>query len=154
MTSAQNEKPNREPFVLDLVVDSINHYKQNIKKTPYFVKGNTLQIYPTEKVNIQVEIKNDSILSMKTIKEVEFPEKTMTISFKQNITDKKKKAMMLEVKNPFNKILTYRAHMAIVGVKRWIPTSTVPIRPKLTTFELWNDVIITLVLDNWKLSNE
>ncbi len=39
---AQNDKPNREPFVLKLAVDSVNYYQQEIQKSPYFVKDNIL----------------------------------------------------------------------------------------------------------------
>ena len=151
---AQNEKSHREPFLLKLAVDSVNYYKQDIKKSPYFVKDHILQIYPSEKINIQVEIENDSILSMKTVKEIEFPEKTIIINFEQKIKERKSEMMMLTVKNPFNKILTYKAHMAIIGEKKWIPTSIVPIQPKLSNFEIWNDVIITLIMDNWKLTTK
>ncbi|MEM0518681.1 MULTISPECIES: hypothetical protein [Aequorivita] len=146
----QNEKPNREPFVLKLAVDSVNYYQQEIQKSPYFVKDNILQIFPSEKINIEVEIENDSIISMKTVEKVEFPEKTITIDFKQEVKDRKSEMMMLTVKNPFDKTMTYDARMFIVGREELLKTSIIPIRPKLTNFEMWNDVIITLILDNWE----
>ena len=147
---SQNEKPNREPFTLKLEIDSINYYQQEIQKSPYFVKDNILQIFPSEKINIEVEVENDSIVSMKTVEKIEFPEKTITIDFKQEVKDRKSEMMMLTVKNPFDKIMTYDARMFIVGRDELLTTSIIPIRPKLTNFEMWNDVIITLVLDNWK----
>ena len=42
----------------------------------------------------------------------------------------------------------------VVGGNKWIPTSVIPIGPKLSNFEMWNDIIISLALDNWKLTNE
>ncbi|WP_124981478.1 hypothetical protein [Nonlabens xiamenensis] len=154
ITFAQNEKPNREPFVLRLAVDSENYYQQEIPNSPYFVKDYILQIFPSEKINIEVEIDNDSIVSMKTVEKLEFPEKTITIDFKQEVKDGKSEMMMLTVKNPFNKIMTYDARMFIVGRDELLKTSIIPIRPKLTNFEMWNDVIITLILDNWKWTSE
>ena len=151
---AQNEKPNREPFVLKLAVDSLNYYQQEIQKSPYFIKDNILQIFPSEKINIEVEIENDSIKSMKTVEKVEFPEKTITIDFEQKVKDRKSEMMMLIVKNPFDKIMTYDAQMFIVGRDELLSTSIIPIRPNLTNFEMWSDVIITLVLDNWKWTSE
>lgn len=153
-TFAQNEKPNREPFTLKLPIDSINFYQQEIPKSPYFVKDNILQIFPSEKINIEVELKNDSIVSMKTVEKIEFPEKTITIDFQQKVKDRKSDMMMLTVKNPFDKIMTYDAHMFIVGRNDFLETSILPIRPKLTNFEMWNDIIITLVLENWKWTTE
>ena len=154
ITFAQNEKPNREPFVLKLAVDSIHFYQQEIQKSPYFVKDNILQIFPSEKINIEVEIENDSIVSMKTVEKIEFPDKTITIDFKQEVKDRKSEMMMLTVKNPFDKIMTYNARMFIVGRDDLLTTSIIPIRPNLTNFEVWNDVIITLILDNWKWTAE
>ena len=67
--SAQNLKPQREAFVLKLAVDGVNFYEEEIKSSPYFVHEHILQIYPSEKLYIEVELKNDSIFSMKTVKE-------------------------------------------------------------------------------------
>ncbi len=152
--NAQNDKPNRKPFNLELAVDSINYYQQKIEETPYFVKENILQIYPSEKLNIEVEIENDSIIAMKTVSKIEFPEKTIIIDFKQEVKDRKSEMMMLTIKNPFDKTLAFNAHMFIVGRNEWIPTSIIPIKAKLTNFEMWNDIIISLALDNWKLTTE
>lgn len=147
---AQNEKPNRLAFTLTLAVDSVNYYQQEIKASPYFVKDNILQIFPSEHINIEVEIVNDSIVSMKTVDKIEFLEKTITIDFEQTVKDRKSERMMLTVKNPFDKIMTYEAHMFIVGRDDFLSTSIIPIRPNLTNFEMWSDVIVTLILDNWK----
>ncbi len=151
---SQNEKPNRDAFVLKLALDSTSYYQQEIQKTPYFVKDNILQIYPSEKINIEVEIENDSILSMKTVDKIEHPEKTVTIEFEQKVQGRNSEMMLLTVKNPFDKIMTYDAYMFVVGQDKLLKTSILPIKPKLTNFEMWNDVIITLALDNWKWTSE
>ena len=57
--NAQNEKFEREAFKLKVAIDSVNFYQQDILKSPYFVKEKILQIYPSEKVFIETEIKSD-----------------------------------------------------------------------------------------------
>jgi hypothetical protein len=148
---AQNDKPNRESFVLNLAVDSVQYYEQQIESSPYFIEEGILQIYPTEELFVEAEMKNDSIISMKTVKEIEFPEKTITIKFNQQIKGQKTEMMLLSVTNPFDKQLIYDAHMFIIGNDRWLETSIIPILPKLVGYEMWNDIIVSLVLDNWRI---
>lgn len=147
---SQNDVTERESFILKLAVDSEQFYETNVPKSKYFVKENILQIYPTEKINVEVEIKSDTIFSMKVVKEIVEPKSTIQIEFFQNVKDKKPEGMMLKVKNPFDKKLNYNAMMYIVGNKKWIKTSIIPIQPNLMNYEMWNDVIITLVLEKWR----
>lgn len=147
---SQNEIKERQPFVLKLAVNNDQFYHMNVEKSNYFVKENILQIYPSEKLNIEVQITNNSISSMKVVKKIVNPKTTIQIEFKQIIRDKKSEGMMLIVKNPFNRKLTYNANMYIVGHSKWIPTSIIPIRPNIVGYETWSDVIITLALDKWR----
>lgn len=147
----QNEKNEREPFELKLAVDTLNFYEQTIEKTQYFVKENVLQIYPGEKLYIEVETKKSTIVSMKSVKENLNPKKTIEIEFTQKTKARTHQQMMLKVKNPFKQKLKYEAMMFIVGQDQWLKTSIIPVEPKLLGYESWNDVIITLVLNNWQL---
>jgi hypothetical protein len=147
---SQNDIKERQPFVLKLAVDNDQFYRMNVEKSNYFVKENILQIYPTEKLNIEVQFVNDYISSMKVVKKIINPKTTIQIEFRQNIKDKKSEGMMLIVKNPFNKKLIYNAQMFIVGQNKWIPTSIMPIFPNIVGYETWSDVIITLALDKWR----
>ena len=148
---AQNEQPNREEFTLKLPVDGEQFYEQEIENSPYFVKDYILQIYPGEKLFIEVELNKKEITSMKVVNENLNPKKTIEIEFIQNTKDRKNESMMLKVVNPFKKDLEYSAMMFIVGHDKWINTNVLPVRAKLTGYETWPDVIITLALDGWKL---
>jgi hypothetical protein len=147
---SQNEIKEREPFVLKLAVDNEQFYQIDIPKSKYFVKENIIQIYPTEKLNIEVEIKNDTIYLMKVVEKIVEPKRTIQIEFLQNVKDKKPEGMMLKVTNPFDRKLNYNAMMYIVGHNKWLSTSIIPILPNLVNYETWNDVIITLVLEKWR----
>ena len=152
LTFAQNEIINREALTLELMVDSVNYYSQDIMESPYFVKENILQIYPGEELFIEVEISKKQISSMRVVKENLHPKKTIQISFEQLTEERTNKGMLLKVSNPFSQELSYEALMFIVGKDNWIKTSIVPVAPNLAGYEMWNDVIISLVLTDWTLN--
>ncbi|MBR9915280.1 MAG: hypothetical protein GYB32_10725 [Algicola sp.] len=149
--NAQNEKPEREAFKLKIAIDTVNFYQQDVGKSPYFVQDKILQIYPSEKIFIETEVKSDSIYSMSVVKENLNPERTIIVEFNQNVKGRIHVGMMLTVKNPFDKSLKYEALMFINGGTEWIPTSIIPIRPNLVSYELWKDVILSLVLVEWQM---
>ena len=149
---AQNDKKEREPFKLELGVDKEQYYSMDVQKSPYFVKENILQIYPGEKLLVETELnQKDEFISMKVVKENLNPDKTIEIEFEQKLLEDGKKQMFLTVKNPFEKEMKYEALMFIVGHDKWVETSIIPILPKLVNYEMWSDVIISLVLEGWKL---
>jgi hypothetical protein len=147
---AQNDNEFRDAFTLKLAVDSTTFYQQDVARSKYIVKDDILQIYPGEHIFIEAEVKGDKIESMKVVKENKNPSKTIEIEFSQDVSGRQNKGMMLQVSNPFDKILHYDAIMNVVGKNGWFETSIIPIKPKLTNFETWPQVIITLVLNHWR----
>ncbi|MFD2823422.1 hypothetical protein ACFS5M_07050 [Lacinutrix iliipiscaria] len=147
---SQNDKPFRNAFELNIVADLENNYTMKVDSTPYFVKEKILQIYPSERILVEVEIKKDTIYSMKVVKENLNPERTIEIEFSQNAEDRNNITMILNVKNPFDRILYHNAGMYTPKHDYWKATSIIPIKPKLQNFETWPHSIITLVLDNWR----
>ncbi|SHK44808.1 hypothetical protein [Chryseobacterium polytrichastri] len=150
---AQNDNEYREAFTLKLPVDSVQFFQQEVAKSKYLVKENTLQIYPGEHLFIETEVENNVIKLMNVVKENKNPSKTIEIKFSQEVSNRESKGMTLLVINPFNKKLNYDALMYIVGRNEWIKTSIIPIRPKLQAYELWKDTIISLVLHNWRFED-
>ncbi len=151
LSHAQNFKPTREAFTLKLAVDGEKFYEEDLKSSAYFPRPGLLQIYPTEKLNIEVEIKADTIFSMQVVKENLNPEKTIEIVFSQTVENNKHELMMLKVNNPFDKELSYKARMFVVRQEKWARTSIVPIPAKLSGYETWPDVIISLALYDFML---
>ncbi|MFK8058079.1 MAG: hypothetical protein AB8F78_18270 [Saprospiraceae bacterium] len=150
-TYAQNKNPNRDNFTLVLPVDGKSSYEQDVVSGPYFPKEKVLQIYPGETLLIEVETKRKKIISMKVVTENLSPKKTIEIEFTQTVKDRKNEFMMLKVLNPFKKDLEYKAMMFIVGRDNWMSTSIIPIKREATGFEMWNDVLVSLVLTDWEL---
>jgi len=150
ISKSQNEKKDREAFTLKIAVDQEHYYSMDVTKSAYFVKEKILQIYPGEKLFVETEIKGDTIYSMKIVQKITKPKKTIEIEFTQNAEDKSNIIMMLNVKNPFDKILNYNAMMFTPNSQKWKSTSIIPIQPKLENFESWPHAIITLVLDKFR----
>lgn len=142
---AQNEKLNRDALTIKLT------YEQMIDKSPYFIKPNTLQIFPSEELLMEVEIEGESIRSMKIVKENFNPNKTIIISFSQKNDNTNGKLMMLDVKNPFNKILSFEANIFTLGNNDWTKTSILPIQAQSSGIEIWHDAIVSIVMENWKI---
>jgi hypothetical protein len=143
----------RSELKVDLVFDAENNYSATIPESSYFVKEKVLQIYPGEELNIEAEIQNDNIVSMKVVKVIEHPERTINVRFFQDAKDRTKAQMILVVKNPFNKKLLYDATMYLPVHKEWSKTSIIPINPNLVGYETWPEVIATMALENWKFVN-
>lgn len=150
---AQNNKVNREEFILKLSINEEEFYEQKVESTKYFVNDKVLQIYPSEKLYIELETYKNEITSMKVVKENLNPEKTIKIELIQNVKDKKNEMMMLKIENPFNKDLEYKAMMFIVGHNNWIKTNVLPVKANFISYETWQDIIITLVLTEWKFND-
>jgi hypothetical protein len=148
---SQNDKPEREAFRLKVAIDVENYFETEIDRSSYFVKEKILQIYPGEDLNIEAVIKGDTIYSMKVVKEVLHPEKTIHLEFSLSTRENIKDQMILSVTNPFTKKLNYDAAMYIYGHNEWIDTSIIGIQPGLISYEMWNDKILTLALHNWRL---
>lgn len=152
--SQTNEKPNRQAFTLKLAVNDTNYYQDEIKESSYILPENTLQMYPGETLFVEVEAKNNEILSMKTVKEKINPNKTLTISFIQKFEGKTHEMMMLNIENPLNKKIMYKAWIYLMIYKKWDQTSVIPIKPKLSGFEIWPDIISSIALTGWELSDD
>lgn len=142
-------KPERDAFVLKVARNSKQSFIQQIDKTPYFVENNTLQIYPLEKVNIEVELRNDTIYSMTSVAENLNPEKTIEIEFCQTVENHEAKPTLLYVRNPFPRKLKYNIIAYFVEESQWININKFA-KPKWTSFDSWNKVISSLVLKDWE----
>lgn len=147
---AQTDPAYRGAYTLKLPVDSEGFYEQGIAASPYFVKDKVLQLYPGEKVFVETETNGNEIVSMKVVKDNLNPGKTLVIEFTQKVTDRKSDMMLLKVFNPFKEALDYKALMFTVGHDKWKKTKVLPVPAKMAGYESWNEVIITLVLKDWK----
>jgi hypothetical protein len=145
-----NDLLERNAFKLNIAVDDTNFYSDDIKAAAYILPENTIQLYPGESIFVEIELSDNEIKSMKTVKANLHPEKTLGISFSQQTNGKIHKGMMLKIENPFNKKIEYKANMFLMKYNKWAPTSIQPIQPKLSSYETWSDLIVTIALAGWE----
>jgi hypothetical protein len=61
---------------------------------------------------------------------------------------------MLKIQNGYSKTLVLSASMCITSRNKCVPTSILPVRPRLIGFELWNDPIDMLRLSGFRFEAE
>ena len=142
----------RTPYKLIVAVDKHNQYEQEIPDSYYMLPNNTLQIYPGEKVFIEVGQQNGVITSMTAVKENMHPEKTVIVEFSQTATKGKHEMMMLNITNPFAQTLAYKAKMFLLKSNKWARTDVLAVMANGSGFETWPDIILSLALDNWQFA--
>lgn len=145
-----NDKPNRESYTLKLFVNDSSVYENPVKASPYILQNNTLQLYPEEKVFIEVELQNDEVLKMKTVKKNENPSKTIEINFTQITEGKRHKSMIMKAVNHFREDLQYKALIFLMEHNKWVETNILPVNAGNSSFETWSDIIVTITLSDWK----
>ena len=143
-------KLERNSFKLSLIVDENSTYDIDVPTSSYFKVPNLLQIYPSEKILIEIEQVNGVIKGLKVVKNNTHPDKTIQIFFSQQEKNHKHENMLLQIKNPFKMDLSYSAKIYLLNQKKWVETSVLPIKANLMSFETWPDIIVTMTLSDWK----
>lgn len=147
--NAQNEKLQREAFTLNLTEENGNSFRKEIPMSSYLIGKGILEIYPTEKINLEIEVRNDNIYSKKIVNKITKPKQTITVYFYQNVT---KMETRLNVYNPFKRyILKYDAEIFLLKREKWVVGEVLQVEPKKEVSEVWVNTMSAAKLWNWKL---
>ena len=146
-----NERRVRDSFTLIMPVGKETFYESRIPSTPFIVGPQILQLFPGDTVLIEILQVDGKITDIKSVKENKNPDKTLEITFSQNLDGNVHAGMMLKVKNPFKKDLSYEAMIRNMDTGKWEQTSIIPVKAGLWGYEMWQDVIISIALTEWKL---
>jgi hypothetical protein len=146
-----NERTTRDSFTLVMPVGKETFYESRIPSTPFIVGPQILQLFPGDTVFIEILQVDGKITDIKSVKENKNPDKTLEITFSQNLEGKVHSGMMLKVKNPFKKDLSYEAMVRYMQSGKWEETSILPVKAGLWGYEMWPDVIVSIALNEWKL---
>ena len=143
---------NREAYKMKLTIDKKTGIETDIKVSPWFTKENALQIFPGEEIYLEAELDNGKIKSVKVVKENLHPENTIAISFSQVVENQAHSMMMLRVTNPFKQNLAYKAKIRLDKPKdKWVASSVLPIKPGITSYETWPEILTGIELTDWSL---
>ncbi len=150
-----NFKEKRDIIALTLSIDSIHYYQDTIKPGPYLVgpEPGILQMYPGEHIFLELTIDNGIVKNTRVVRENKRPKSTVEISFKQVTEGKKHQQMMLCIFNPFDMNLSYEANIFTLEGNKWEKTSVLPILSEISSYETWPYVIVSIALNNWKLTS-
>jgi hypothetical protein len=149
----ENDLPQRQPYKLKLPVDKNFVYEMDVPESPYVVNRNIVQIYPGETIYLEAETSSDTLV-LTSVKEIKYPEKTIVISCTQTVNKGKHERIILKVTNPFDKPLLYSATMFLMKTNKWVQTDVLPVEPKIASFEMWPDIVVTFGLSDWRLSKK
>lgn len=139
----------RPAYKLNVAVDKKTYYEDDIKSTPYILPDTSIQLYPGETIYVEVVEENGMIKKMTAVPVVKDPAKTIIISFSQDKKGKVHELMMLKIENPFRYQLIYKALIFPYPQKRWVKTVVLPVEPKLSAYETWPNIIISIALMGW-----
>lgn len=151
MVQAQDRESKRPAYRLEIAADEHHQYAADLPESPYLITTNTLQLFCNEKILIECEIQDNQIENMKVVEQNYHPDRTISVEFFQDATDRQNIQSTLLVKNPFDKELRYEALMLTPTSQEWRETSIIPISPHLQNYEMWPHAIIGLVLGEWTL---
>lgn len=140
----------RQAYKLVLQVDKETVYEENLAESRYVHPDNTVQLYPGEKIFIEIEEEKGVIKKVTAVKENLKPNKTVTLDFRQAQENGVHQSIMLSVKNPFEKKLVYEATIYLIKPKKWVSTDVYPVEPGLVGIELWPDLISSIGIGKWK----
>lgn len=150
ISQSANERTSRDSFTLKMPVSKETYYETHIQSSPFVVGPKILQLFPGESVFIEVEQKDGLITDIKSVRENTNKNKTLEISFRQNVENDKHADMVLKVKNPFKQDLSYEATIRLMKTEKWVSTSIIPVKAGLVGVEMWPDVIISIALSELK----
>jgi hypothetical protein len=146
----ENDLPVRTAYKMKMAMDTTNYFQMDVKADPYIFPDRSLQIYPGEKLFIEVKNKGKKIVEIKNVKENLNPEKTLIIEFVQETKGREHTMMMLTVTNPFKYTLNYKCLIYLLKFDKWTETSVIPVRPGLSSIETWPDLIATMALKEFR----
>jgi hypothetical protein len=144
----------RSPFTLELSVSENEYMELEIPQSPYVFNDNFIRLFSGEKIFVEADVVDDIIVKFTVVKEITDQSKTVIMEFSQIKDDnnsRKHKFMMLKIINPFDKKLEYKAAVYFARYNKWDDTSTIPVRAKLTSYESWPDILLSIVLYDFVL---
>lgn len=140
------ENNTRQSFEIKLAVDDSSFYNVEMKNSPIVIGDSLIQLYPNEKKFIEADIVNWQLKNLRVVDKIKHAQKTLIFEFKQMTDGRKHQQMFLVITNPFKRILYYNAQIYLPEYKKWINTEVSPIKAKNASYEMWSDLITTIVI--------
>jgi hypothetical protein len=141
-----NDLPTRSESELELLSDDYDTYYLDIPESEFVHANSSIQLIPGESLFVELELADWQIKRMTSVKENLNPQKTLIISFQQQTDGELHKRMIIEIYNPFERMLEYKANIFLLPDNKWYPANVLSVYPKSSSEENWTDVIETILL--------
>jgi hypothetical protein len=152
---SQTDQSNKRPaFDLKLFVNDNQFYNAPMVETNYIINDSIIQIFPGEKLFIEVAIVNNKLTNFRIVNDIKDKNKTIVIDFQQRTQGKVHEQMILTIDNPFDKQIYYKAKMNLLKNSKWVNTSVYPVMARLKSIEMWPDLITSLALVGFELKDK
>lgn len=119
-------------------------YDQTFKVFPGIVQGIGLTIVAGQTIYVEAEVSGHRLINFTAVDTIKKPEKTITAKLEQMDHG----GMMLQVTNPFQKSLKFNMGVMPLNSNGLHKTSSCPIIPGGSAYEMWPYPIFQLVLSN------
>ena len=146
-SDTENHLPYREDGIIQLHINEKRVYKKSIATSPYIIDNESIQIYPSETINIEATIKNGKIDNLKPVKNVKHPDKTIIVSFQQKLVNNKYN-MVMTIKNPFSQSLIFKSKVSNIKGEKWSKTKRTLVKPYQTIIKSWDKASLSMIFSN------
>jgi len=146
---AQAQEVFRDPFTLTLRAEKGMVYEERFEKAPYFA-ASTAFLFAGDAFGLKVTLADNEISAVSYEKDT--TKADVVFKFTQEKPEDPKPMMMLVVQNKLSRPLLLDAFMTVPGRKGIYKTSTVPVRPGLSSYESWPHPIVQLALTNFRFA--
>lgn len=136
----------RAPFTIELRMGKDSLFRQEMEGGPY-VHENVAFVFPKDAFGLKLTLQADSTYAIAY--QSDTSKSDAVLAFEQDTTPGGKYGMLLRTTNKTHRTLYFSAGMNLPGRNRMERTSVVPVRAKLSSYELWPHPIRQLALFEW-----
>ena len=114
------------------------------------VQPEGVSVYAGHEVLVEADVEDGRLVNLRRVEAVTDPSRTISSRLEQDENGN----MMLVTRNPFDKPLRIRMGMMPMGHDGLFRTSSCPVRPGMSTYEMWSHPIFQIYLGDMRLLEE
>jgi hypothetical protein len=118
------------------------------------VQGNLVTIFPEETIYLAFDPGAEGPENLRSVKSADNSSDVLTFKLWQEATQNEGVGMMLYVHNPHKRHIKYDLGMQVIDSEDTFKTSSCPLMPELSGYEMWSHPIFQLVMTNFRWVDE
>ena len=139
-----------QPIHVSLIKSDGSRFDTTVQPPVMVVQLNFLTIFPGQTLYIEADLNGDKPANLKLVPSIFHPEKTLILKFSQESDTGESPHMAFSISNPFDNPMKYQADLTPLGAPDgyYHKTSTCPVFPKASAYEMWPEPLFQLVIAN------